>query len=275
MPNPNPPTPRRCRRILEAHHLDCQGLSPEDIATKLRCARSTVYAYFRDFQLHRAHILRTVAADRLADQVHILTTPDTDPDQHRQTVAATRELRLLLTALPNLQEQERQQREQLVNARQADAIALARSRHFLAGKDGHVRYVGSDRYGQCLPKCPMCHPDLYEGDDPLPPLRSPHELADPDVADLDEPAPTEPEPDQSSPKPDESAPIQTNLDKSGKEIDQNPALDNESAPDPPNPPQIQPIPPPRPRQPRNWPRLTTPQRPNRPHVVPLPDIGRY
>ena len=269
---PNPPTPRRCRRILEAHHLDCQGLSPNDIAKQLRCARSTVYAYFRDFQTHRAHILRTVAADRLADQVHILTTPDTDPDQHRQTVAATRELRLLLAAMPNLQEQERQQREQLVNARQADAVALAQSRHFLAGEDGHVRYISRERYGQCLPECPMCHPELYEGDDPLPPLRSPHEVID---ADLDEPAPTEPEPDQPSQNPDQSAPIQTNLDKSGHPDEENPVQDNESAPIPQNSPPIQPSPPTRPRKPQNWPTFTPPRRPNRSVVIPLPDIGRY
>ena len=252
----NPPTPRRCRRILEAHHLDCQGLSPNDIATQLRCARSTVYAYFRDFQTHRAHILRTVAADRLADQVHILTTPETDPDQHRQTVAATRELRLLLAAMPDLQEQERQQREQLVNARQADAVALAQSRHFLAGEDGHVRYISRERYGQCLPECPMCRPELYEGDDPLPPLRSPHEVID---ADLEEPAPTEPEPDQPSQNPDPSAPIQTNLDKSGHQNEENTVQDTNP---PANPPEFTPNPAISPNQ--------TPKTPELAHIHPAP-----
>ena len=32
---PNPPTPRRCRRILEAHHLDCQARPSELIAEQL------------------------------------------------------------------------------------------------------------------------------------------------------------------------------------------------------------------------------------------------
>ncbi|MCY3570908.1 MAG: hypothetical protein OXH19_06155 [Chloroflexi bacterium] len=250
MPTPNPPTPRRCRRILEAHHVDCQGLSPEDIATKLRCARSTVYAYFRDFQLYRAHILRTVAADRLADQVHILTTPDTDPDQHRQTVAATRELRLLLQSLPAIEAQEDQQREP----------AYAEDEMF---PDGHRRLINGPNAGQCATHCIGC---LREH------LARP---ADDSDKHPDEPGITEPEPDQSSQIPDESAPIQTNLDKSGQQIDQNPAPDNESAPDSPKSPPIQPIPPTRPRQPQNWPRITPPRRSNRPFVIPLPAIGRY
>ena len=238
MPNPNPPTPRRCRRILEAHHLDCQGLSPDAIAEKLHCARSTVYAYFRDFQLHRAHILRTVAADRLADQVHILTTPETDPDQHRQTVAATRELRLLLQSLPGIEAEEHTQRER----------SYSESEMF---PDGHRRLINGPNAGQCDTHCIGCIREHLS--------RS---------KDLDEPGITEPEPDQSSQIPDESAPIQTNLDKSGQEIDQNPAHDRKSASTRQNSP-------PTPRQPQNWPRLTTPQRPNRPHVIPLPDIGRY
>ena len=271
-PCPTHPPPDAADASSKPTTSTARALPDEQIAKQLRCARSTVYAYFRDFQTHRAHILRTVAADRLADQVHILTTPDTDPDKHRQTVAATRELRLLLAAMPNLQEQERQQREQLVNARQADAVALAQSRHFLAGEDGHVRYISRERYGQCLPECPMCRPELYEGDDPLPPLRSPHEVID---ADLEEPAPTEPEPDQPSQNPDPSAPIQTNLDKSGHQYEENPVHDNESAPTPQNSPPIQPSPPTRPRNPQNWPTFTPPQRPNRSVVIPLPDIGRY
>ncbi|MYD54842.1 MAG: hypothetical protein F4W96_11150, partial [Chloroflexi bacterium] len=154
----NPPTPRRCRRILEAHHLDCQGLSPDAIAEQLRCARSTVYAYFRDFQLHRAHILRTVAADRLADQVHILTTPDTDPDQHRQTVAATRELRLLLQSLPAIHEEEDRRREQELAAATAAAEARTRALEFETrlGPDGHERYMHESRAGQCVLGCLQC-----------------------------------------------------------------------------------------------------------------------
>ncbi|MCY3571622.1 MAG: hypothetical protein OXH19_09845 [Chloroflexi bacterium] len=252
--NPNPPTPRRCRRILEAHHLDCQGLSPDAIAAQLRCARSTVYAYFRDFQLHRAHILRTVAADRLADQVHILTTPDTEPDQHRQTVAATRELRLLLQSLPAIHEEEDRRREHELAAATAEAEARTRALEFETrlGPDGHERYIHEPRAGQCVLGCPKCIIEFRQ--------RQAEQQAKRRI--------TRPQPDQSSPNPDESAPIQTNLDKSGQESNENPAHDSESAPAP----QYSP---PRPRQPRNWPRLTTPHRPNRSVVIPLPDIGRY
>ena len=167
-----PPTPRRCRRIVQAHHLDCQGLSLAQIAEQLGCARSTAHAYLRDFQLHRAHILHTVAADRLLDQVFRLTEPQTDPQQHRQTVAATRELRLLLTAMPGLQEHERQQQQQLETARNASAVALARQRHYSVSQDGHLRGIGQAEFGECMPECPTCRPDLYEGDNPLPPIRN-------------------------------------------------------------------------------------------------------
>ncbi len=91
----NPPTPRCCRRILEAHHLDCQGLSLQQIGDRLGCARSTAHAYLRDFRIHRTHILHTVAADRLASQVYRPTQHQTDPAQHRQ-------LRFLLLNPPDL-----------------------------------------------------------------------------------------------------------------------------------------------------------------------------
>ena len=73
------------------------------IARQLGRARSTVYAYLRDFRLHRDHILRTVAADRLAEQLYLLTHPDTEPEQCQRHIAAARELRLLLLNLPAIQ----------------------------------------------------------------------------------------------------------------------------------------------------------------------------
>ena len=76
------------------------------IAEQLGCARSTVYAYIRDFRLYRDHILRTVAADRLADQLYLLTHPDTQPEQRQRHIATTRELRLLLLNLPDIQQPE-------------------------------------------------------------------------------------------------------------------------------------------------------------------------
>ena len=92
-----PPTPRRCHRIVEAHHLSCEGRSLRQIAREMGCAHSTVHAYLRDFERFRAYILHTVAADQLVNHVYLLTRSDTEPAQHARHVAAVRELRLLLT----------------------------------------------------------------------------------------------------------------------------------------------------------------------------------
>ena len=215
----NPPTPRRCRRIVEAHHLDCQGLSPEQIAAELRCARSTVYDYFRDFQTHRAHILRTVAADRLADQVHILSSPETDPDQHRQTVAAARELRLLLTALPRLEAQTPPPPEPAQPAQPADGLyailsdpeALRRQYEYgtRVDPDGHHRHIRGPSQGECTLACPACLDRLHH--------------------DPDEPGSTGTEPEQPSQNPDQSAPIRTNLDKSGQRNGRSPVPGRKSS----------------------------------------------
>ena len=236
----NPPTPRRCQRIMEAHHLRCRGLSLQQIADRLGCARSTVHAYLRDFERHRAYILETVAADRLADQVYLLTQPETEPAQHRQHVATARELRLLLSALPQLEARDEQRREQAETARNAEAVALARSRHYRAGEDGHVRYIGGDRYGQCMSDCPTCRPELWAGDDPVPPIRSLAEHAAawqrfPQLAsaeradDLNQPEPSQPEPDPAPQIPEESSQTRTNLDKSEHQHNQHPAPDRTSA----------------------------------------------
>ena len=232
--SPNPPSPRRCLRILEAHHLSCQGLSLRQISERLDCARSTVSGYLRDFQIHRAHILHSVAADRLADQVHLLTQPDAEPAQHRRQIAAARELRLLLRDLPRLQEHDEQRRAQVEAIRNAPAIALARSRNRYAGPDGHARYFAGPDKGQCTDKCAMCHPEIYETDDAQPstldsfgdPLPSPitDSFGDPlPSSDLTEPDLSEPDPDPSPPFPDESDLIQTNLDKSEHLDDEKPA----------------------------------------------------
>ena len=187
-----PPSPRRCQRILEAHHLRCRGLTLQQIADQLGCARSTAAAYLRDFQLHRGHILYTVTGDRLLDQIYTLTQPQSDPQQHRQTIASARELRLLLAAMPSLREHEQQQQEIFEAARNASTIALARSRHFRVEDDGHLRYIGGGRLGQCMPECPSCRPELYEGDDPLPHIRSLDDWAAA-VSRIEPHNPTEPE----------------------------------------------------------------------------------
>ena len=235
----NPPTPRRCRRIVEVHHLTCQGLSPVQIAQRLRCGRSTVYAYLRDFQLHRSHILQSVAADQLADQIYRLTQPGAEADQHRQTVAATRELRLLLLNLPAIQEHEQQQREHARAEADAAAEARERARDFETRVDaeGHHRYVRGPGQGQCTLDCPGCPTGIDPSRYLLPPGHP------------DEPAPSEPEPEPSSPKPDQSGRIQTNLDRSGHQIDEHPVPGRDSARQPAKSRPQRPAPPPnRPRR---------------------------
>ncbi|MCY3734411.1 MAG: TetR/AcrR family transcriptional regulator, partial [Chloroflexi bacterium] len=185
------------RRILEAHHLDCQGLPPDEIADRLGCARSTVYNYFRDFQRHRTHILRSVAADRLADQVQRLTQPTTNADQHRQTVAATRELRLLLSAMPKLEAHEPPQPDPADSpyAILNDPDALLHEWETRVDPNGHHRHIRGPAQGQCSLACPGCLGRLD---------RDPDGLGTIDT-----------EPEQSSQNPDDSAPIETDLDKSG------------------------------------------------------------
>lgn len=234
-----PPSPRRCLRILQAHHLHCQALTQGQIAERMACARPTVSAYLRDFQLHRDHILHTVAGDQLLDQVYLLAQPeaDSDPARHRRRVAAARELRLLLRDLPQLEQHEQERRDQLEAARNAPAIALARSRHYLAGLDGHLRYVGGAEIDECMPECPRCFPELYEGDDAQPPVVNPFAIrAQPTKPDFTEPELTSP--DDSCP---ESDTTEQNLTKSdtletefpahnGEFADQHPDTDEFSPP---------------------------------------------
>ena len=237
----NPPTPRRCRRILEAHHLDCQGCSPDEIATQLRCARSTVYAYFRDFQLHRAHILRTVAADRLADQVRILTTPETDPDQHRQTVAATRELRLLLQSLPAIHEDEDRRREQeLAAAAEEEARTRALEFETSVPTDTNATSTNSTPESACS-TAPSASPSSVNA---RPKNRT----------DAESPSPNRINPHQTRTNPHSSRQIWTNPDKKTTNI---PSTTG------------------KPHQPHNWPRLAPPQHPYTSVVIPLPDLSKY
>ena len=309
-----PPSPRRCQRILEAHHLRCRGLTLQQIADQLGCARSTTAAYLRDFQLHRGHILHTVTGDRLLDQIYTLTQPQSDPQQHRQTIASARELRLLLAAMPSLREQEQQQQEVFEAARNASTIALARSRHFRVEDDGHLRYIGGGRLGQCMPECPGCRPELYEGDDPLPHIRSlddwaaavsriePHNPTEPESpppsrdqtspsqpdaplaetvppvrsdADLSQSELTQPGTDQPVNTPPESGQIWTDLDTSEPQNDESPVPDREFAPTPRNSrPNQTQL---SPRSPQAWSNhdpFIPPKRPNRSVVIPLPDLGR-
>ena len=211
MPTETLPTPRRCRRIVEAHHLSCQGLSNQQIANRFGCARSTVYRYFSDFRRHRLHILQSVAADQLVDQVYLLTQPQTEPDLHRRHVAATRELRLLLHKLPDLQQQEQETIDDETDASAYWTYELDAS--------GHRRYTDGPNRGQCHFTCPGCMREHYR-------RRSSQR------DDQDEPGTTETESEQSSWELEDSGQIETNLDNSGHLDDEFPVPDSDSA-DPP------------------------------------------
>ena len=239
-----PPTPRRCRRILAAHHLDGQGLSLRQIGEQLGRAPSTVHAYLRDFRIHRNHILYTVAADQLAEQVYRLTQPQSDPAQHRQTVAASRELRLLLLNRPAIQDHDLSGQP----LAPTDAEAGGQFWESRADGNGHRRYIAGPDNGQCVLECIGCMRDAYA---------SPADIPDPLGL-------TESEPDQHCQNRDQSGPTQTNLDKSEHPDHEHHIPSKEWAPIP----QISP-----PRTPR-WPEFTPPPRPNHPFVVPLPDLGR-
>ncbi len=212
-PTTKPPTPRRCRCILEAHHLDCQALSLRQIADRPGCAHSTVHAYLRDFQLHRAHILRTVAADQLAEQVYQLTQSQTEPDQHRRHVASTRELRLLLLSLPAIQQHDERQGEP-ANA-PIDDQTNEQFPNSRVDADGHRRYIAGPDNGQCVLARPRCVLGFYAN------------YSDDLDDDPDQPGLIKPDQDQASQDQEESGQIQTNLDKSEHQSDEFLAPDKE------------------------------------------------
>ena len=107
----------------------------------------------------------------------------------------------------------------------APAIALARSCHFLAGPDGHIRFIAGPEIDQCMPACPRCFPELYEGDDAQPPVvNSFANRAQPTKPDFTEPELTSP--DDSCP---ESDTTEQNLTKSDTPETEFPAHNGEFA----------------------------------------------
>ena len=153
-----PPSPQRCERIIQAQLLRNQGLSIRQIAERLGCAPSTVHAYLRDFQRHRVYILQSRATAHLVEQIELLTEPGQERGQLQERVAATRELRLLFTALPKIEDADERQREQPERNREELTVALARMLHPYAGADGHA-LAGS---GGCLSNCARCHIEAYD-----------------------------------------------------------------------------------------------------------------
>ena len=218
MSYPNFPNPARRARILEAHQLRQQGLTLREIAKIMGCAHSTVAGYLRDYELFRVDLMRELAADQIVS--HAIQLAEVDSEHHDRRLAAMREFRLLLTALPEIRRDEDD-----------------RTRELTSGQ------VHVDRYGNryATPNR-MFPPTQEEQQETLePPLELPAGRPDPDVAlycpplpvPTPEPQPTAAQDDHTDDQPDQ---IRTKSNKSEQESPQNPAQDAKSDDPDQNPP---------------------------------------
>ena len=98
--------------FLKAHNLRCQGLTYRQIAEQMGCAHSTAAHYVRQFEQHRSEIIETLAADLLVHSVAGIQ--NANPDLHAQHINSTRELRLLLNSLDQVEDR-RQRRERRIH----------------------------------------------------------------------------------------------------------------------------------------------------------------
>ena len=134
---PQYPNPARRARIFEAQQLRMQGLTMRQIAERMHCSVSTVHAYLRDYELFRSDLIQELAADQIVD--HLIHFADPDDPLHDQRRADLHELRLLLSALPQIRRDESD-----------------RSAELLQGG------VAVDRYGARYPKADRLHPPTPE-----------------------------------------------------------------------------------------------------------------
>ena len=101
---PNFPNPTRRNKLLHAHQLRQQGLTLRQIAEIMNCAHSTVSVYLSDFELFRTDLIQELAADQIVS--HVIQLADLADEHHDRRLAALRELRLLLTAVPHIRRDE-------------------------------------------------------------------------------------------------------------------------------------------------------------------------
>ena len=101
---PNFPNPARRAKLLLAHQLRQQGLTLRQIAQRMDCAHSTVSVYLSDFELFRTDLIQELAADQIVS--HVIQLADLADEHHDRRLAAVRELRLLLTAVPQIRRDE-------------------------------------------------------------------------------------------------------------------------------------------------------------------------
>ena len=109
---PHYPNPARRARILEAQQLRMQGLTMRRIARRMHCSVSTVHADLRDYELFRSDLIHELAADQVVD--HLIHFAEPDDPQHEQRRADLHELRLLLTALPQIRRDESERSVELL-----------------------------------------------------------------------------------------------------------------------------------------------------------------
>ncbi len=98
------PNPARRAKLLHAHQLRQQGLTLRQIAQRMDCVHSTVAGYLSDFELFRTDLIQELAADQIVS--HVIQLADPADEHHDRRLAALRELRLLLTAVPQIRRDE-------------------------------------------------------------------------------------------------------------------------------------------------------------------------
>ena len=166
---PSYPNPARRARILEAQQLRMQALTMRQIAERMHCSVSTVHAYLRDYELFRSDLVQELAADQIV--TNLIHLGDHDDPHHDRRRADLHELRLLLTALPQIRRDESDRSVELLQTG-----------------------VAVDRYGKRYTKTDRLHPPTPEETEQMQQAGPPAQDLDPDqpLAFVPEPSRTEP-----------------------------------------------------------------------------------
>ena len=113
-------TPRRRTNALQAHSLQCQGLTHRQIGERMQRPPSTVAGHLKDYETHRDETIQSLAADQLAHSLAGLNT--TDPDLHQQHINAARELRLQTDTLDRITDRQQRRHRRIEEQEIADTI---------------------------------------------------------------------------------------------------------------------------------------------------------
>ncbi len=219
MSYPNFPNAARRARILEANQHRQQGLTLRQIGKTMGCAHSTVAGYLRDFELFRLDLMAELAADQIV--TNAIQLADVESEHFDRRLAAVREYRLLLSALPEMRRDERVRAKELTNG-----------------------FLQVDRYGNRYPvpnrMFPLTEEEQRQSLEP--PARLPAGRPDPDVPlycpPLPQPAPVETDapvaidetgPSEQVEQTDQSEQIRTESNKTEQESTPDPVQDGTSA----------------------------------------------